>query len=152
MFASHPLMKERIDNIEQDDQREEAHGDGDGAGALRQEHHVRRQADDARSRRLPKVRAAWLAAVATRSRLTTRRRPTKATEAKKEEEPKKCGGMLEQVRPSSGSQAQQSQTVASAGARGVVPDRDAVGGSNKNRVTVKIGPSDIAEFQKGIVA
>ena len=60
--------------------------------------------------------------------------------------------MFSKLRPGSGSQAQQSQTVASAGARGVNPDRDAVGGPNKNRVPVKIGPSDIAEFQKGIVA
>jgi beta-barrel assembly-enhancing protease len=70
--------------------------------------------------------------------------------AEKKEEPKKSGGMLSRLRPGGGSQAQQSQTVASAGARGVNPDRDAVGGSNKNRVPVKIGPADIAEFQKGI--
>ena len=60
--------------------------------------------------------------------------------------------MFSKLRPGGGSQAQQSQTVASAGARGVDPDRDAVGGPNKKRVPVKIGPSDIAEFQKGIVA
>jgi beta-barrel assembly-enhancing protease len=70
----------------------------------------------------------------------------------KKEEPKKSGGMLSKLRPGGGSQAQQSQTVASAGARGVNPDRDAVGGPNKKRVPVKIGPSDIAEFQKGITA
>ena len=58
--------------------------------------------------------------------------------------------MFSKLRPGGGSQAQQSQTVASAGARGVNPDRDAIGGPNKKRVPVKIGPSDIAEFQKGI--
>ena len=42
------------------------------------------------------------------------------------------------------------QNIASAGARGVNPDRDAVGGPNKKRVPVKIGPGDVAEFQKGI--
>jgi beta-barrel assembly-enhancing protease len=69
----------------------------------------------------------------------------------KKEEPKKSGGgMLSRLRPGGGSQAQQSQTVASAGARGVNPDRDALGGPNKNRVPVKIGPNDVAEFQKGI--
>ena len=71
-------------------------------------------------------------------------------EEPKKEEPKKSGGMFSKLRPGGGSQAQQSQTVASAGARGVNPDRDAIGGSNKKRVPVKIGPSDIAEFQKGI--
>ena len=40
-------------------------------------------------------------------------------------------------------------TIASGGP-GVNPDRDAVGGTNKNRVLVKIGPADIADFQKGI--
>ena len=70
--------------------------------------------------------------------------------AEKKEEPKKSGGMFSKLRPGGGSQAQQSQTVASAGARGVNPDRDAVGGPNKKRVPVKIGPGDIAEFQKGI--
>jgi predicted Zn-dependent protease len=69
----------------------------------------------------------------------------------KKEEPKKSGGgMLSRLRPGGGSQAQQSQTVASAGARGMNPDRDAVGGPNKKRVPVKIGPNDVAEFQKGI--
>jgi predicted Zn-dependent protease len=71
-------------------------------------------------------------------------------EEPKKEEPKKSGGLLSRLRPGGGSQAQQSQTVASAGARGVNPDRDAVGGPNKNRVAVKITPGDIAEFQKGI--
>ncbi|HET7217982.1 MAG TPA: M48 family metalloprotease [Vicinamibacterales bacterium] len=74
----------------------------------------------------------------------------KTDEAKKEEPKKSSGGMFSKLRPGGGSQAQQSQTVASAGARGVNPDRDAVGGPNKKRVPVKIGPSDIAEFQKGI--
>ena len=47
-------------------------------------------------------------------------------------------------------EANLSQTVASAGGRAIIPDRDAVGGPNKKRVPVKIGPNDIAEFQKGI--
>ena len=76
---------------------------------------------------------------------------TKTADAEKKEEPKKSGGgMFSKLRPGGGKQAEQSQTVASAGARGVNPDRDAVGGPNKKRVPVKIGPSDIAEFQKGI--
>jgi predicted Zn-dependent protease len=60
------------------------------------------------------------------------------------------GGLLGRLRPGGGTQAQQSQTVASAGARGVNPDRDAVGGPNKTRVPVTLGPADIAEFKKGI--
>jgi predicted Zn-dependent protease len=77
-------------------------------------------------------------------------KPEKPVE--KKEEPKKSGGMFSKFKPGGGAQAQQSQTVASAGARGVNPDRDAVGGANKNRVPVKVTPGDVEEFQKGIVA
>jgi predicted Zn-dependent protease len=71
----------------------------------------------------------------------------KAAEKKDE---KKSGGLLSGLKLSGGSQAQNQQTVASAGARGVNPDRDAVGGANKSKVKVSIGPNDIAEFRKGI--
>jgi hypothetical protein len=51
---------------------------------------------------------------------------------------------------SKGAESKSSQTVASAGARGGVPDRDSVGGSNKNKVTVSVSPEEIAAFKKGI--
>ena len=41
-------------------------------------------------------------------------------------------------------------TVASAGSRGVNPDRDAKGGPNPARVTVTLTPAEIAAFRKGI--
>lgn len=71
-------------------------------------------------------------------------------EAEKKEESKPRGGGLLSNLTGGGKQAQQSQTVASAGARGVNPDRDAVGGSNKNRVKIAIRAAEIAEFKKGI--
>jgi hypothetical protein len=43
------------------------------------------------------------------------------------------------------------QTVSSAGSRGVNPDRDAAGGPNKGAVPVTITAAEIAEFRKGIV-
>ncbi len=43
------------------------------------------------------------------------------------------------------------QTIASAGARGVNPDRDAKGGPNKNPVVVTITPAELAAFRTGIV-
>lgn len=61
----------------------------------------------------------------------------------------KGGGLLSSL-TGGGKQAQQTQTVASAGARGVNPDRDAVGGPNKSRVKISLGPAEIAEFRKGI--
>jgi beta-barrel assembly-enhancing protease len=77
--------------------------------------------------------------------------------AKKEDEKKDekksrggLGGALSKMRVTGGSQAQNTQTVASAGARGGWPDRDAVGGSNKRKVPVQISSQDLAEFKKGI--
>ncbi len=67
-------------------------------------------------------------------------------------EPKKKGGLLGKVGLTSGSQSQNTQTVASAGARGLgQPDRDAKGGANPSKVTVVINAAEIAEFKKGIV-
>jgi hypothetical protein len=43
-----------------------------------------------------------------------------------------------------------SQTIASAGSRGVNPDRDARGGPNKSAVVVSVTAAEIAEFRKGI--
>lgn len=43
------------------------------------------------------------------------------------------------------------QTVASAGSRGVNPDRDAKGGPNKGLVTVTVTAAEVADFKKGIV-
>ena len=74
-------------------------------------------------------------------------------EEEKKEEPKKSrfGGIGKLV--TGNSQAQNSQTVASAGTRGVRPDRDAKGGSNPTILKIKpLTPLEIAEFKKGIAA
>jgi predicted Zn-dependent protease len=50
-------------------------------------------------------------------------------------------------------QANSSQQVSAAGARGVAtPDRDSKGGPNKNLVNVTVTPAELASFKKGIVA
>jgi predicted Zn-dependent protease len=73
-------------------------------------------------------------------------------QAEQPTEPKKKGGLLGKIGLTSGSQSQNTQTVASAGARGLgQPDRDAKGGSNPARVAVIINPADLVEFKKGIV-
>jgi beta-barrel assembly-enhancing protease len=81
-------------------------------------------------------------------------------EAKKEGESKPAeskpksggglGGALSKLSGGDSKQAQQSQTVASAGARGLNPDRDAVGGPNKNRVKITLTPAEVDAFRKGI--
>lgn len=49
-----------------------------------------------------------------------------------------------------GRERSSSQTVSSAGSRGVNPDRDARGGPNKSLVIVTVSASDIAAFRRGI--
>jgi hypothetical protein len=66
------------------------------------------------------------------------------------EEPKKKGGLLGKFTTSSSDQKQASQTIASAGARGVGPDRDAKGGPNKKPLGIKITPAELDAFRKGI--
>ncbi len=147
MFASHPMMKDRLTAIDTTIREKKL-----TATATVQARYAKNITFDAKP-------ATELATVAEGSRGLAggeeKKSETKTADAEKKEEPKKeepkkSGGMFSKLRPGGGSQAQQSQTVASAGARGVNPDRDAIGGSNKKRVPVKIGPSDIAEFQKGI--
>ena len=152
LFASHPQMKERLANIERVIKEKKL-----TATATVQERYAKNITFEAKP-------ASAIATVASGSRgLAGGGDEKKSADAdkkdadadkkeEKKEEPKKGGGLLGKLKPSSGSQAQQSQTVASAGARGVNPDRDAVGGPNKKRVPVKIGPADVAEFQKGITA
>lgn len=138
MFASHPLIKDRLSNI---------------AKVIRD------------------GRLGATATVATRytSTITFEAKPLEAIEViegargltggddknakdnkDKKEEPKKKGGLLGKFTTSPSEQKQSSQTVASAGARGGVPDRDAKGGSNSNKLTIPITPADVAEFKKGI--
>lgn len=49
-----------------------------------------------------------------------------------------------------GAEKKSTATVASAGARGGVPDRDAKGGSNGKAVTITLTSADVTEFKKGI--
>ena len=145
LFASHPQMKDRLANLDKVIKQQNL-----AATATVQARYAKNITFDAKP-------ASEIATVAEGSRglaggeaKKEEKADEKSAAAEKKEEPKKSGGMFSKLRPGGGSQAQQSQTVASAGARGVNPDRDAVGGPNKKRVPVKIGPNDIAEFQKGI--
>ena len=49
-------------------------------------------------------------------------------------------------------QNQSGQQVASAGARGGVPDRDALGGPNKSKLGVKVTAAELEAFKKGIAS
>jgi len=78
--------------------------------------------------------------------------PPSTDVAPKKEEPKKGGSGTFGVAglPGLGQQKPTDKTVASAGARGVNPDRDAKGGPNKALVVVTVTAAELAEFKKGI--
>ena len=145
MFASHPMMKDRLANIEKTIREKKL-----AATATVQARYAKNITFDAKP-------ATALATVAEGSRGLAGGGEEKKTDDKTAKEGAEEGraqeaaaGCSASCDPAAASRRKQSQTVASAGARGVNPDRDAVGGPNKKRVPVKIGPSDIAEFQKGI--
>jgi len=73
-------------------------------------------------------------------------------EPKKEEEPKKKGFGLSSLAKPAGPEKQSAQVMASGGARGVDPERDAKGGLNPATVRVGVTAAEIAEFKKGIGA
>ncbi|HQZ39131.1 MAG TPA: M48 family metalloprotease [Vicinamibacterales bacterium] len=73
---------------------------------------------------------------------------TKKAEPKKEEPKKKGGFGLSRMLPGGGGEKQQAQVTGSGSARGVDPEKDAKGGSNPNPVRVTIAAADLAAFKK----
>lgn len=137
LFASHPLMKDRISAMEKTIKDKKLTGTATVAARYASNIKIEAKPASAVAMDISGVRGAV-------GDSTAKAEP----EPKKEE---KKGGLLGSgLKLSTGSKAQSSQTVASAGSRGGVPDRDAVGGSNKNRVNVRITPSEIDTFKKGI--
>jgi predicted Zn-dependent protease len=141
MFASHPLIKDRVDNIAKvirDDKLT-----GSATVAARYTKYITFEAKPLSE--VPVIAGA-------RGLTGGDSKDNKdAKDKDKKEEPKKKGGLLGKVGLTSGSQAQNTQTVASAGARGLgQPDRDAKGGSNPNKVSITVTPTELADFKKGI--
>ncbi len=139
LFASHPLIKDRIAGI---------------AKVIKDQKLGGTAAVEARYTKHVSFEAKPISAVAVidGARGLTggeAAKDDKSKEARKEE-PKKKGGLLGKFSTSSSEEKKSSQTIASAGARGGVPDRDAKGGSNPNKLTVPVTPSELADFKKGI--
>lgn len=143
LFASHPVIEDRIANIGRTIREKNL-----TATATVEARYAEHIAFD-----VTPLSAVAVVAAGSRGLAGGEEKADAGKDAKEEppaEKKKSGGGMLSRLRPGGGSQAQQSQTVASAGARGVNPDRDAVGGPNKTRVRVSVAPADIVEFRKGI--
>jgi beta-barrel assembly-enhancing protease len=147
LFASHPLIKDRITNIA------EAISAGKLAASAtvgpRYTTHITFTSKSLAE--VPVINGSrGLTGGEGKDAKSTKDPPPQQAEQKPE--PKKKGGLLGKVGLASGSQSQNTQTVASAGARGLgQPDRDAKGGGNPARVAVTINPADLVEFKKGIV-
>jgi predicted Zn-dependent protease len=141
LFASHPLIKDRIANIARIVREQKLIASA--TVASRYAKHVTFDAKPVGE--IPVIEGA-------RGLTGGNSKSTKdAKDSAKKEEPKKKGGLLGKIGLTSGSQGQNTQTVASAGARGLgQPDRDAKGGSNPNRVVVALTAADLADFRKGI--
>jgi predicted Zn-dependent protease len=141
MFASHPLIKERVENI-----AEVIKSDKLTASARVGTRYTKYITFEAKPLSEVPVIAGARGLTGGDSKDS---KDAKATD--KKAEPKKKGGLLGKVGLTSGSQAQNTQTVASAGARGLgQPDRDAKGGTNPNKVDMTVTPAEVAEFKKGI--
>jgi predicted Zn-dependent protease len=133
MFASHPIIKDRIASIEKQIASEKLTAKATADARYKQ--HITFDAKPIAEITTVDAGAAGLA----------------SGEKKKEEpkdEKKKGGFGLSSI---TGSKQQASaQQTSSAGARGGVPDRDAKGGSNPAVVAVKVSAAEVETFKKGI--
>jgi hypothetical protein len=135
-FASHPLIKDRISDMEKTIRKEKLN-----ATATVQARYASNITFEAKPLDTIAVDMAGVRGAVGGS-------STAKEEPKKEE--KKSGGGLGSIARLGGSKSDSSQTVASAGSRGVGPDRDAVGGPNKSKVRITLTPAEIDAFRKGI--
>jgi Zn-dependent protease with chaperone function len=144
MFASHPVLKDRIDRIGQIIGEQKL-----SASAL-----VASRYGQAISFETKPISTLALVAEGARGLAgpADSTAPKKEDDSKKEEKEGAKGGLFGgRLKLSKGTESKSSQTVASAGARGGVPDRDAVGGPNKTKVPMTVSAQEIAEFKKGII-
>jgi len=151
LFASHPLIKDRLDNIASTITQNKLVASATVAPRFSKEitFTAKPLAD------IPVIDGTrGLTGGDSKSTKDANDKDPKAKDAKEAEpkpQPKQKGGLLGKIGLTGGSQSQNSQTVASAGARGLgQPDRDAKGGTNPTRVAIIINPADLAEFKKGI--
>ncbi len=139
LFASHPAVKDRIARIEQQIAAQKLAGTAKGQERYAKTIHLEAT---------PITEVAL--AVEGGAGLAGADKEKTAQSAAKKEEPKKKGGLLGKFTTSASEQKQSSQTVASAGARGGFPDRDARGGSNRTLVSIRVTPAELEAFKKEI--
>jgi predicted Zn-dependent protease len=147
LFASHPATKDRIAKLEKQIKDEKL-----SASAVGQARYAKSIVFDAKAVGDIATVVDGSAGLAGGAAAKDAKESKDPKESKEQpaEQPKKKG--ILGFKTSSSEQKQSTQTVASAGARGNLPDRDAKGGPNKSLVTPTISPAEVEAFKKGIVA
>jgi predicted Zn-dependent protease len=144
MFASHPSIKDRIENNEKQIKSEKLSASATGAS---------RYSSTITFDAKPVTEIATADVAGSDSLAGSDKKKAEADKSAKKEEPKekKSGGFGSIASSITGNKQQAStQQASSAGARGATPDRDAAGGSNKNPLGVKITAAELEAFKKGI--
>ena len=149
LFASHPAVKERIDRLEKQIKDEKL--TGNALVEARYAKYVHFEAKPLGDIAVGAEGAAGLAGSSNNAKASKDAQDGKESQAQ-QPEPKKKGSLLSKFTTSSSGEKQSTQTIASAGARGIGPDRDAKGGPNKNPVRVTVSAVELAAFKKGITA
>jgi predicted Zn-dependent protease len=143
LFASHPATKDRIAKLESQIASEKLAGT-----ALAEARYKQNIPFDAKPVSEVTVDMSGAAGLASGDK---KKPDDTKTDEDKGDQPKKRGFGLSSI--TARKQNQSNQQVASAGARGVgTPDRDAKGGPDPSSINVKVTPTELDAFKKGIVS
>ena len=148
LFASHPATTDRIAAIQKEIPARKLTGTATLAARYKQ--HITFDARPITEISADVAGAAGLASGSKKKDDDKKTEDGKSADGKDKDQKKKGGFGLSSI--TGQKQAQSNQQVASAGARGVSPDRDAKGGSNSSIVSVKITQAEIDAFKKGIAS
>jgi beta-barrel assembly-enhancing protease len=147
LFASHPATRDRITKLEQQISAEKLPGKATVEARYTKAIHF-----DAKPVTEIATDVDGAAGLAGGEKDKDKEKSKDADKSAKAEEPRKKGGLMGKFTTSSSDQKQSSQTVASAGARGGFPDRDAKGGSNRTLLNTKVTAAELEAFKNGITA
>ncbi len=150
LFASHPATEDRITKIEQQIAAQKLTASASGEARYAQNIHF--DAKPVVEMAMAVDGSAGLAGGGKDAKAAATPDPTAKPDQNAKPDQKKKGGLLGKFTTSSSEQKQSSQTVASAGARGGFPDRDAKGGANKSPLAIKVTAAELEAFKKGISA
>ena len=146
MFASHPQLKDRIAKIGETITARKL-----AATALVASRYTKAITFDAKPLAEVAAGAADARGLAGSSDGKTAKKEDEKKDDKDKDKKEGKGGLFGGKLPlSKGNESKSSQTVASAGARGGVPDRDSPGGPNKNKVVISVTADEVSAFKKGI--